>query len=52
MKRSTSYQVRVVGDGTVRVPLKAGYASLLDRIFGLTRKRLNALWRRNRDVNT
>ncbi len=36
-----NYHVKIVNDGTVVVPLKSGYKSLLDRVFGITRKRLN-----------
>ena len=41
MKSKPSFKIKILNDGVVSVPLKAGYESLFDRIFGLTKARIN-----------
>jgi len=42
VNKSPHYKVKIVNDGTICVSLGSGHRALLDRVFGITRKKLNA----------
>lgn len=48
--KGARYQVKILGNGKVSLPLEPGEKALLDRVFGLTKKELNKRPLVNREV--